>query len=191
MIAARRAGIRHNATVAFTDDFNRADSTTTLGAPWTARSGVWGISSNKAYLVTAGSIEPSAVYAAITMPCAAGIQDLSVDLSVSVSTNMGLVFGWVDSSNFYFLNFQVGTGGGTFRKIVGNSRITDTNFTSPSSTAFTARVTYNKSTGAIVVYQAGSSVFTTTDSALQGTEVGLLGREAGRTASNWDNFIMA
>lgn len=39
-------------TVAASDDFNRADSTTTLGAPWTARDGVWGIQSGKAYPVT-------------------------------------------------------------------------------------------------------------------------------------------
>ena len=34
------------------DPFTRADSTTTLGAPWTARQGTWGISSNRAYAVT-------------------------------------------------------------------------------------------------------------------------------------------
>jgi len=39
----------------FTDDFNRADSTTTLGPNWTIRDGVFGISANRAY-ITAGAV---------------------------------------------------------------------------------------------------------------------------------------
>lgn len=34
------------------DDFNRADSSTTLGWPWTTISGIWGVSGNKAYSVS-------------------------------------------------------------------------------------------------------------------------------------------
>lgn len=36
----------------FSDDFNRADSAVTLGASWEFLAGIWGISSNAAYIAT-------------------------------------------------------------------------------------------------------------------------------------------
>ena len=48
------------------DNFNRADSTTTLGANWTAAIGTWGIFSNEAYCPTPSSSIGSVFYSAIS-----------------------------------------------------------------------------------------------------------------------------
>lgn len=85
------------------DDFNRANSTTSLGSPvtggpYTVQSGVWGISNNEAYLSTAPS------NAHVTFPAAINI-DLSARIPVTPSSSLqpGLTFRYADVNNHWLL----------------------------------------------------------------------------------------
>lgn len=88
------------------DDFNRANSTTSLGSaiaggPYTVRAGTWGINSNRAYtsVSTAESL--------VTFPAAT-----DVDLQVTFAVLGGhLVLRWVDSSNYWLIGPASGTSG--------------------------------------------------------------------------------
>lgn len=89
--------------VLLSDDFNRANSTTTLGSPvvggpYTVQSGTWGINSNEAYL-TAGISG-----AQVTFPAAINV-DISAKMVLVTNANVshGLMFRWVDANNFWVL----------------------------------------------------------------------------------------
>jgi hypothetical protein len=70
------------------DDFNRANSNTTLGSPWLDHGFVWGIDSNRAYLVTSASH-------AIATRRDANAADVRVGVTMAVfeggSGNVGIV----------------------------------------------------------------------------------------------------
>lgn len=104
----------------FSDNFNRADSATTLGSPWVTwaaaaspnNTSVWGISANQAYL-TAQVIVSSVLYVAIAYQ-ETGTSDgtLSVDIPTAPSTERVLLafrldpasgkFHYVTSQNLYY-----------------------------------------------------------------------------------------
>lgn len=85
----------HNETPSFEDDFDRADSTTTLGAPWTANLGTWGISGNAAYLDTSGGTFNNATIAT-------GSNDhwVEMELGASSADNVGLVARYTSTLSF-------------------------------------------------------------------------------------------
>lgn len=89
------------------DTFDRANSTSTLGSAdtgqaWTARSGTWGVSSNRGYLVTTS---PEASYIATVDP---GLTNLIASGTVtfgSTRVNSGLLLKYIDTSNHIIVNF--------------------------------------------------------------------------------------
>lgn len=87
------------------DNFNRADSATSLGSPsdggsaWVAQAGTWGISSDTAYNPTADSP------AAATLEASASDVDLQVTVSTA-SNHGGLVARCSDASNFWLLDLN-------------------------------------------------------------------------------------
>lgn len=97
------------ATLSISDDFNRADSTSSMGStsvgakPWTAESGTWGISSNKAYV----SSGPSSTVARTTID--AGITSGTVKATYTMGTG-GTTGGFVIRSdgagNEYLVEFS-------------------------------------------------------------------------------------
>ena len=85
-----------------TDDFNRADSATTMGtAPtsqvWAPQNGTWGIISNKAYLVTATAVD------ATTFLASNYLSDGQIEADITLSAaraDVGLIFHAADNSNY-------------------------------------------------------------------------------------------
>lgn len=108
-----------------TDDFNRADSTTTLGTPsdggsaWSVLSGTWGISTNRGYNVSGGGQE-----VAVLESSAADV-DVQITLQ-TFSSNVGLILRATDDSNYILLSID-GTAelykrvGGSFTLLQGTS----------------------------------------------------------------------
>lgn len=105
------------------DDFNRADSATSLGTSssghvWVPLGGTtWGISSNKAYL-------PSASTQTVAY-CEANDADVTIEvvLSKSDATNnlnrMGISFRLTDDSNYLYAYFLSSTSLRLFKKVTG------------------------------------------------------------------------
>lgn len=91
-------------TTYLSDDFNRANSTTSLGSPvtggpYTVRVGTWGINGNQAY--TSAAVGESVV----TFPAA-----IDVDISCKFSVLGGsLVVRWIDGSNYWIITTIGGT----------------------------------------------------------------------------------
>lgn len=87
------------ATTYYSDDFNRADSTSSLGSPvtggpYTVQSGTWGISANRAY--TSASV--SAAHVTVNL----GVSNYVFSAVLPVlSASSGLIFHWTDANNFY------------------------------------------------------------------------------------------
>jgi hypothetical protein len=94
-----------------TDSFNRADSAVSLGTAdsgqtWTALTGTWGISSNKAYLVTHVNQDTAYIDNALS-DCA-----VQVTFNPVAANNSRLVFRLTDASNFHFVQSE---GGSTYK----------------------------------------------------------------------------
>ncbi len=89
-----------------TDNFNRADSTTSLGTPsdsgsaWVATQGTWGIATNRGY--NPGSDSPGSAY----LESSAANADVQVTISV-VGAHGGLVFRLSDLNNYWLLDVAV------------------------------------------------------------------------------------
>lgn len=100
----------------YRDDFTRANSTSTpgtpnVGGPYTLRNGTsWGINSNQLYTAV------STAEAQITVP---GEIDLDFQVKIkAVGTSPGLMFRWIDTSNFWLITFGTTTPG-LYRRTAG------------------------------------------------------------------------
>lgn len=85
------------ASSGFTDNFTRTDAIT-LGDPWVAHLGTWGITSNQGYVTAANNLEPTA-------SVDVGSADMIVEWELSV-TSHGYVyypFRMADGSNYLFI----------------------------------------------------------------------------------------
>lgn len=104
------------------DTFNRADSTSTLGAAdtggaWTAHTGTWGIAGNRAALVTPTNNNASpwniATVNAGLSSCAC-----SVNFPTAWSDGLGIVFRATDATNYWLLRFNASGAGVQLYKVV-------------------------------------------------------------------------
>lgn len=91
----------------FADPFTRADSNTTLGSTpggqaWSASNGVWGISSNRAYLVSETNT-PADLGSQATIDVASTDQSVSAVMTnvLTAGNYPGIVARWESGSNFY------------------------------------------------------------------------------------------
>jgi len=88
------------------DDFTRADSTVTLGAPWTAQRGTWGISANRAYPVT------NTVWDCATTDTITADHAVVADVvgAPGAAYEGGVVARYVPGAGFYFADLAVTAG---------------------------------------------------------------------------------
>lgn len=102
------------------DDFNRADSSSSLGSPsdggsaWVASVGTWGISSNRGY-ESSGAVQQNLAY----LEASSAVVDVEVTIPV-VGSDLGLIVRFADSSNYILFAWTSGTGFRLF-KVVGGS----------------------------------------------------------------------
>lgn len=123
------------------DTFTRADSTTSpgtpdTGGPYTAVTGTWGISSNKLYVPTAGATN------VLTVPAAANLTaQVTVTGTSSFGTFGGLVFRYVDASNYWYWVTNAGYYGPTlYRRVAGSNTQLTNQFGSTWTDNFTLKV---------------------------------------------------
>lgn len=106
-------------TIYVSDTFTRADSSSSLGTAdtgqaWTALAGTWGISSNKAYKVTA-SAQGYAVIDSLHADCT-----VAVTVSgASMTAGGGVTFRASDASNLWFVDID-GTGSSIYKNQTGS-----------------------------------------------------------------------
>lgn len=109
------------------DDFNRADSSTTLGTSssghaWTANRGTWGISGNAAYQPVAGSPGVATVDL--------GDKDGRVGFTITAGTaEAWATFRWLDFSNSWFVGNVVGSKYQLVKRVSGTQTTVDTSTT--------------------------------------------------------------
>lgn len=143
------------------DNFNRADSTTTLGTPsdggsdWSALSGTWGISSNQGY--APGSTSQVAVLESNSS--GAEVQYTMA----TTSGNYGVVARATDGSNYLVFDFVAATGAIFIRKTVAG---TPTTLATDTISAFSNgdTVKFVVSGPTLTGYRNGIQVLTVSDS---------------------------
>lgn len=191
-IVPRSAATWRNASI---DTFTRADSASDLGSTntsetWTQHYGTWGITGNKAYLVSAGS--PTSV---ASFDSGKGNIHLTATLNVPSSGNMGVAFRVIDGDNFLAARINNGA-----------SPLALVSFVSGSlSTLATASPTINASTNYVIkVSVYGSSIKIYVDDVLLITHtlsasnyalfterVTRVGMRSGTVNATVDNFVCA
>jgi hypothetical protein len=175
---------RITANSAFTDDFNRANSST-LGNSWTEVNGDWDIVSNKLRLLTNTASNNNRVQRQSTTDTRGYVQAL-FDTTV---TGMGLLWRYTDSSNYWRLYANAAFATMSIEKVVAGVT-TDMgstgSFTYPD-TGSTVKVEYEGNNHR--VYLNGKLVVTVTDSAHNtATRSGIYANSAVTTSGRWDNF---
>lgn len=183
------------------DNFTRADSTTAIGAPsdggaaWTV-TGLFGIVGNAAYVpdTAATGVLQVAVLAGASPITAASVDLIDPKTGHYAEPAPALIFGYVDSSNYYSFNIR-GNGTAFLQKVVAgvNSDLFQTEpalVTLPGTN--TLSVTKNNTTGAIVAKVNGTTLISVTDNThTTGTKAGVavITDAGGRTDGiTFDNF---
>jgi len=180
-------------TGSVTDNFDRADSATTLGSAqtgqaWTATRGTWGITGNAAYSATAvdddlATIETTQSNHRVTVnvPVPAGVG----------AASPGIVTRFADINNHYMAVLAF-TSGGTaplvklFKKVAGGYTQIGTTVTLPDQTG-SVKFALSAFGTTITVLVNDVAVIRKIDSSLSaGTKVGL--RQGGATACRWSDF---
>lgn len=166
------------------DNFNRADSTTALGAAsdgggsWTAHgTSVWGISSNRAYGVSGGQ-------GVATLEASTGEVQADAVIPV-VGTDYGMVIRLNDNDNYWLLALFA-TLWVIYRKESGGfNNVGQANVTLANGDT----VRFEGSGTAIKAYQNGVQKISVTSSFNQAmTKHGL--RSNGDSTARWDDFVI-
>lgn len=171
------------AGVPFSDTFDRADSTTTLGSYWSALSGTWGIGTNKAYAVTGAS------HNFVTHDAETPDVTMTVTVGGSSGGQMGLCFRVTSTGNCYALNFNAGANI-TVQKVVSGTFTTVGTVAGFAATSDVMTLTCKGSQ--ITVKKNGSTVLDFADSTwLTATQHGLYSNGSQPAATRaWDTFTM-
>lgn len=192
-VLAKQSGAAE--TSVFADAFTRADSATTLGASWTTLgTSTWGITSNKAYLVSTSSGDKQAVNASAVSDC-----NVTVDLATSTATDSAmLVFRSDASVNNYWrvLMDYVTPGVGPTRLIftlasVSSAVATNVASYDAGSGKTSATVEARLSGSAISIYIDGVLRMSTTSTTHQSNTrhgIGMSDGTNGGTSITYDNF---
>jgi lysophospholipase L1-like esterase len=180
-------------TGSVTDNFDRADSATTLGSAqtgqvWTASRGTWGITGNAAYSATAvdddlASIETTWTNHRVTV-------NIPVPSGVSAASP-GITARFADTNNHYMAVMGFLSGGTAptvklYKKVAGGYTQLGTTVTLPNQTG-TAKFALSAFGTTITVFVNDVAVIRKIDGALTaGTKVGL--RQGGVTACRWNDL---
>lgn len=166
------------------DDFNRADSSTTLntsssGHVWTPHVSTWGISNNQAYKPGLGAD------GLVTVD--AGVSDCIIQVTLAnIGDRPGLSFRFVDTNN-YWKWYRIGGLGYVCIKVVGGTGTTM--HTEVMSMANGDVLKVGLSGNSIELYVNGSLKTTLTDSAhLTATEYGLYDEIGNDPNARWETF---
>jgi len=184
-----------------TDNFNRANSTTSVNSPsdagsdWVTPFGaVWGISSNKAYCFGANTTtaQANAIY----------LESLESNVTLrgkftlgtsSVASNTSFIIRFVDSNNYYLAQFGKTAGNNLFYSItrvvggVATTLVANTNFgTWVNGTEYTFMVKFSGNT--MTLYNGTTSLVQVVDSSVVGTKHGLRLFSGASTSGNTDRF---
>lgn len=81
----------------FYDNFNRADNAASLGAPWLAHAGIWGIDSNEAYCVSGG-------FGIATVDVSSGTCRIRV--KVTTAGSLSIVYRLRDADNYIQVRYR-------------------------------------------------------------------------------------
>lgn len=162
----------------FTDPFTRADSATTMGSPWVAYWGTWGISTDTAYQAVDGGGDHQNVVAMDT-----GTYDdfVSVDLP-TVGSDCGVVTRLTDKDN-YWMAALTGTTFQIYKKDTGSFTFFNPFTTSGSHTSIAIATNGKQIDGYLdgVKRSSTSNIFNQT-----ATKKGL--RSFNTDATRFDNF---
>ena len=186
-------------TVYARDDFNRADSTTTLGSTpignkaWSyigggANSALarWGIKSNQAY--------SSAAYGDILAVVDVGLASAVAKIDIKTRSDVGLVFRVQDENNFFMVWGDISANVYKVMKKIGGGYTTI--FTSAVAVVSGDKVEAVTSGDTITVYVNNVQVWTGTDAALNtATRYGIrlsviAGNFGTESAARFDNFVV-
>lgn len=164
--------------------FDGANSTTTLGTsntgqPWTSLTGTWGVSNNKAYLVSGTSNNIAYVDA--------GKVDVSVSTDITWGNSGGLALRVVDANNFILLRINT-TAVQLYKLVTGTATLLKSyNFTPVSGQIYNLRADLRGST--ITCYLNNAQIFegycTAFDTA---TKYGF--KQNATTTDLYDNFTV-
>lgn len=173
-----------------TDRFTRANSTTSLGTAtsgqaWTTVSGTWGISNNQAYLVSGNASADN--IAVISGSDGNGFVQFT--LAGTPVDNQGIVFRYLDASNFWVIQRASFYATWAIWKVVSGVGyyVTNTGLT-PTDAGTVVRVEYNEDN--IWFYINGFLNRTLRDSANRGWNgVGIFQNSATVFTGRWDDFI--
>jgi hypothetical protein len=194
------------------DNFTRADSATSLGTAsdggaWTvpAIGGVWGITSNKAYMVTNGTFNPGGVGSrgVALRKLGSGIHDFSFDTArastagwaqvlfqAAADASTGIMLQFDASSSVPQLSYSTGTN--TWTVPTPLVPVPSPVWTAWSAGTSTIRIVFNPLTKLLTVYQNGVQKYSAVQSAIStlamaGQYAGIGGDQAG-TGFTFDNF---
>lgn len=165
------------------DNFNRADSSTSLGAPSDGgggytTNGTWGIVSSRAYCVVSAAQSVAYLDASITDA------DVQVTLA-TMSADVGLVARVVDSNNYFLSAVTSGTGFRLYKRVAGSFTQLGTTYSGTPANGDVLKLTVNGTS--LTVYVNGTSRITATDSShASATKFGL--RAHNDSSSRFDDF---
>lgn len=169
------------------DNFTRANSTTSLGSPsdggsaWVV-TGTWGIFGNAAYKVATGGATEVA-----RLEAGSSIGTVQAVVNTVNGKFPGLVIAYVDDSNFIFGQVET-TFLKCWRVLLGSFSQLGSTFNGTITNGETISVS-RTSLGAIAVLQNGVSRVTASDgNFLSATKVGMCSFETG-TNNTWDDFL--
>jgi hypothetical protein len=168
-------------TTYFSDDFNRADSTTTLGGSWVASSGTWGIMSNQAYLPSGGGDRLAYV------DCGQS-DNITVQVSMPVVINGKSRLAWrvVDDGNCYVIQPTNSTTAAIYKKVAGTWNVVNSAVSASITNGSTIKVDLTGATHKVYVNEVLVATFT--DSAYQtATKHGIA---CVSNVERFDNFLI-
>lgn len=189
------SGFRTAGGEAIKDDFNRANSTSTLGSTntgqvWTAHQGTWGIASNAAYVVTSSG--PGWNEATVE----SGGANVMVQGQVAVVAGAfygvpRLLFRFTDTANYLYVEAHSVNGWALKKREAGS----ETTLGSPYATAATnndvVKVVANGSALEVFV-NAVSRITATSAFNVSATRCGIAVKTTTNgTIDRWDNFEVA
>lgn len=175
---------------AIVDDFDRPDSTSSLGITpsgnaWESVSGTWGIADGQAYLVEAN---PEGQRSVATIDI--GTPNGGVEVQAATMTSgWGIVFRYVGQFNYWYISAAPEYATYNITKIIDGTTVQVSKISlAPTGDGSTLRVQFRGPT--IDVFIDDKPMMTLSDSSLtQATRVGLLAIGNQPLSARWANFI--
>lgn len=170
----------------YSDLFNRANSTTTLGSPWSALVGVWGVNGNAAYPVS--GVGASTSVAAVDGGLADGTLTVAMAAAAVAGNEHGIAFRVVDATNFCSLVQSTTFGGWVLRAIVAGATVASSFLFASYAAGTVVSITF---TGSSVAVRVNGTLISTVTLAyhLEATKIGFVAPN-GSSIARWDSITV-